>query len=47
MKVERKIVPLSPKGQRVKDLEAKKTAGETTKEALARIEAKLDLLLSR
>ena len=47
MKPERKLKPLEPKEQKVKDLEGKKKAGETTKEALERIEAKIDLLLSR
>lgn len=47
MKVERKLKPLEPQEQRVKDLEAKKKAGETTKERDERIEAKLDLLISR
>ena len=47
MKPTRKLKPLEPKTQKVKDLEGKKKAGETTKETLERLEAKLDLLLSR
>ena len=47
MKPGRKLKPLEPKAAKVKELEAKKKVGESTKEALERIEAKLDLLLSR
>ena len=46
MKPERKLKPLEPKKQKVKDLEGKKKAGEGTKETLERLEAKMDLLLS-
>lgn len=47
MKIERKLKPLEPKEQKVKDLEAKKKTGETEKEWRERMEAKLDLLLSK
>lgn len=47
MKIERKLKPLEPKAAKVKELEVKKKGSETTKETLERIEAKLDLLLSR
>lgn len=47
MKVERKLKPLEPKAAKVKEMEGKKKAGETTKETLERIEAKLDLFLSK
>ena len=47
MKAERKLRPVEPKAAKVIELEAKKKPSETEKEWRARIEAKIDLLLSR
>lgn len=46
MKVERKLQPIDEKTAKVKELEAKKKDGESTKEAILRLEAKIDLLIS-
>jgi hypothetical protein len=47
MKPTRQVKPLNEKAAKVKELEGKKKGKETTLEVLERIEAKLDLLLSR
>jgi hypothetical protein len=47
MKPIRIIKPLPPKEAKVAELDAKKKAGETEKEWRERMEAKMDLLLSR
>ncbi len=47
MKPTRKLKPLDEKVAKVKELEGKRKGKETTAEVLERIEAKLDLLLSK
>ncbi len=47
MKPTREVKPLDEKTAKVQELESKKKTGETEKEWRERIEAKLDLLLSK